>query len=104
MTAMIKKLFLLLLFTFPFAIAVHAQDAGGQQPKSPPTSKAQRRQAKAKWKEERLKKREEKKKIKEHHKRIQSKATLKRMKKDARKSKRVNEHKREFFLKRWFGK
>lgn len=47
---------------------------------------------------------EDKKKIREHHKRIQTKATRKKMRRDARKARRVNENKREFFLKRWFGR
>lgn len=98
---MIKKIFITLMFIIPFAIASHAQESSGEQ-KAPPTSKAQRRIAKRQWKEQRLKDMEEKKKIKEHHKRIQTKETRKKMKRDARKAQRVNEHKREFFLKRWF--
>lgn len=101
---MLRKLFLVLLFIVPFALAADAQENAGQKQDSPATSKVQRRAAKKKWKEKRLKEREEKKKIKQHHKRIQTKETRKKMRRDARKARRVNENKREFFLKRWFGK
>ncbi len=46
----------------------------------------------------------EAKAIKKHHKRIQSKSVLKRMKSSKKASKRYNDNKREFFLKRWFKK
>lgn len=39
-----------------------------------------------------------------HQRDIQSPEVRKRMKRDARKAKMYNEHKREFFLKRWFRK
>ena len=102
MRPMLKRIFLLLLIIIPFTIAAQEPAGGGEKQSSTPTTKAQRKSAKRKWKEQRLKKMEEKKKIKNHHKRIQTKEVRKKMRRDARKAKRVNEHKREFFLKRWF--
>jgi hypothetical protein len=79
------------------------QGTSGTENKSTPLSKsAKRKKAKKEWKEHRKLEMEEKKAIKEHHKRIQTKETRKKMKQSKRKSIRVNEHKREFFLKRWF--
>lgn len=46
----------------------------------------------------------ERKAIKKHHKRIQTKKVLKRMKDSRKKSRRINNNEREFFLKRWFRK
>lgn len=56
-------------------------------------------------KQEEVKKREGEKAHQEgieQHMRIQTKETRKRMKKNKRKSKRVNDNRNEFFLKRWF--
>lgn len=44
------------------------------------------------------------KEVKAHHKKLQNKKVLKRMNKSKRKAKLNNEHKREFFLIRWFSK
>jgi hypothetical protein len=46
----------------------------------------------------------EQKAIKKHHKRIQTKKVLKRMKASRKKSKRINNNEKEFFLKRWLKK
>lgn len=46
----------------------------------------------------------EQKAIKKHHKRIQTKKVRKRMKASRKKSKRINNNEREFFLTRWFRK
>ena len=73
-------------------------------PKAPPSSKVQKQIAKKKWKNERRIQHDAEQNIKEHDKRIQTKAVRKKMRKDKAKSKRINEHKREFFLKRWFKK
>lgn len=93
-----------LLFIFS-PLSISAQDSGNsEQTQKVPKNRAQRKLAKQKWKEERAKKRDDKKMVKEHHKRLQTKKVNKRMKKNKKKSERVNENKREFFLKRWFRK
>ena len=109
MKLFLKKIVLLLIFAMPF-IAV-AQDGGGDKPasaksadKKPLSRRAQRSEDRKKWKEYRKKRKIERKAVKEHHKRIQTKETRKRMKKDRKKAQANNEHKREFFLKRWFKK
>ena len=89
---------------------MHGQDApvnttDGEQSKSAPITKREQRQKDRKeWKEHRKADIEEHKSVKEYHKRIQTKETRKRMHEAKRKSTLVNEHKREFFLRRWFRK
>lgn len=97
----IKKILLPLILILP--IALFAQDnSGNSEQQKTPTSRAQRKLAKQKWKEERAKKRDDRKMVKQHHKRLQTKTVQKRMKKNKKKSERVNDNRREFFLKRWF--
>ena len=99
--AKIAKYFVFLfLFFLPFITL--AQQAS--IPKAPPSTKVQRRMAKKKWKDDRRIKRDAERNIKEHDKKFQTKAVRKKMRKDKAKSKRINEHKREFFLKRWLKK
>ena len=103
-----KIFFSCLLFLLPFLVYSQdapVNDAAGEQNKSAPMTKRQQRQKDRKeWKEHRKADIEEQKNIKEHHKRIQTKETRKRMRESKRKSTLINEHKREFFLKRWFKK
>lgn len=62
------------------------------------------RQIRREAREKRKLEKEEQKAIRKHHKRIQTKAVQKRMKASRRKSKRYNDNKPEFFLKRWYRK
>jgi hypothetical protein len=79
-------------------------DGGNKPPKTPGTSKMQRKAARKKWKEERKQERMHRKAVKKKQKQLQTKKTLRRMKRDKRKAMRNNQHKQEFFLKRWFSK
>jgi hypothetical protein len=105
-----KRLLMLLLFLFPFWLAAQSSGEGGSPPsgekksESPISRRAQRKADRKKWKEFRKKRKAERKAVKQHHKRIQDKQTLKRMKNVRKTSIRSHEHRREFFLKRWFKK
>ncbi|MBL7891078.1 MAG: hypothetical protein JNL63_00500 [Bacteroidia bacterium] len=103
MSKIFKHIVLLSLFFLPL-LAFSQEAAKTDKEQQPKTTRAQRKEAKKMWKEKRRNERAEKKKIKEHHKRIQTKEVRKRMKKDRKTAIRNNEHKREFFLKRWFSK
>jgi hypothetical protein len=94
---------LLLLIILGLPSYIYAQDKGDSK-SSAPTSRAQRMADKKKWKEQRLKAHQDKKMVKQHHKMLQTKKVQKRMKKNKRKAERINDNKREFFLKRWFGR
>lgn len=89
-----------LLLTF-FAGTISAQQAGAPPLNQGPVNK---KQAKADKKKEEQKKKEEKahQKALDRHLKIQTKDTRKRMKASKKKSKRLNENKREFFMVRWF--
>jgi len=89
-----KIIFFIAFITIP-AFAFSQTNAS----KSPPTSRAQRQADKKAWKQKRLQDRAEKKKIKEYQKATQTKKVLK---KDRKHANRVNQNKREFFIKRWF--
>ena len=98
-----KRIILIAVFMLP--LMTFAQEAAKKdKEQEPKTSRSQRREAKKQWKEQRRNERLEKKKIKDHHKRIQTKKVLKRMKADKKEAQRNQDHKREFFLKRWFSK
>jgi len=99
-----KLIFLFLLSCAP--VVLPAQDNKGTGPKQNSIGKElsikkqQRRESREKRKLERA----ERKAVKKHHKRIQTKKVQKRMKTSRSKAQRNNEHKREFFLKRWFSR
>jgi hypothetical protein len=76
---------------------------GGQKEKTE-TGRAARRKAKKEWKEKRRKDMSDAQAKKNYNKKYNSKKVRKRMKKNEKKAKRNNEHKREFFVKRWFKK
>ena len=99
MKRILRKTTCLLFLLFPLLIM--AQEAA--TPKAPPSTRVQRQIAKRKWKEDRAIKKEKEQQLTEHNK-IQTKAVQKRMKKNQEKSKRINENKRKFSLKRWFSK
>jgi hypothetical protein len=67
-------------------------------------SLAQKREARKKWKADRKKRHDSEKSLKDYKKRTQDKPTRKRMKESRKRAEMNNEHKREFFLKRWFKK
>ena len=96
----IYKLIIVLLLAFlpSYTFSQTAEKKEGQ----PKSSNAQKREARKKWVLQRKIERDEKKKIKQHDKHLQTKKTLRRMKKDKKKAQRNNEGKREFFIKRWF--
>jgi hypothetical protein len=97
-------LILSLLFFLPPSFP--AQDNKGTGPKQQSVrrelsiKKQRRKDAREKRKMERA----ERKAIEKHHKRIQTKKVQKRMKSSRSKAMRNNQHKREFFLKRWFSR
>ena len=102
MRTIYKRIILLCVFLLPL-MALGQEAAKTEKQQEPKATRSQRRAAKAQWKEQRRNERAEKKKIKEHSK-IQSKKVRRRTKKDKQKAERVNQNKREFFLKRWFSK
>ncbi len=88
-------------------VAAHAQEGGGpesaNQSKDVPSSKAQKKQQKMQKAREKQQEKARKEAMKQHMK-DQTPEVRKRMKKDAKEANLNNEHKREFFLKRWFSK
>jgi hypothetical protein len=82
---------------------IHSQDIDARSPKSAPSTKQQKIAEKKKVKRQ---KQEVKaiEKGKKQHLKLQSKNTKKMMRKSKHKSKRWNEDRKEFFLKRWFRK
>ncbi|MEO6884082.1 MAG: hypothetical protein ABI199_08660 [Bacteroidia bacterium] len=97
----VRKIIFLMAF---LALPVMAFSQENAAQKSPPTSRAQRQADKKAWKQKRLQDRAEKKKIRDYQKETQTKKVQKRMRKDRRHAARVNQNKREFFVKRWFEK
>lgn len=95
---------ILLLFICLMPLLVNAQETNSTKENSPAATKAQRKKAKQKWKEARIIERDNKKAVKEYHKRLQTKKTLKVMKKEKRKSERLRENKKENFFRRLFKK
>jgi hypothetical protein len=96
-------LFLTLYTSQPvLAQGSESSNTESQVSSAPAGSRAQRREARKQWRAERKKKHASQKAIKNYKKRTQTKETRKRMKETRRKAELTNEHKREFFLKRWF--
>jgi hypothetical protein len=82
-----------------------AQDKGPKPSKDAVKSKREiKKEERKEAKERRKREKEERKAIKAYHKRLQTKQVYKRMKKSRKKATFYNEHKREFFLIRWFKK
>jgi hypothetical protein len=106
MRSYLRTIILLILLSVPVVNFAQNGDASSstenQSSKAPAGSREQRREDRKKWKADRKKKHEEEKAIKEYQKRIQDKPTRKRMKETRHKAELSNEHKQEFFLKRWF--
>ena len=103
-----RLLFFVLITVFAGTADLYAQDAGtgdgGQKNEAPPAGRAARRKAKREWKEKRKKDFADAKDKREYNKKYNSKKVQRRMKRNAKKAKRNNEHKREFFIVRWFKK
>jgi hypothetical protein len=76
----------------------------GPKEKSIKSERKVRRELRKEAKEKRRKERAERKAIKKYHKRLQTKKVRKRMKASKKTAIRNNEHKRDFFIKRWFKK
>ncbi|HEV7230102.1 MAG TPA: hypothetical protein VGO45_02170 [Bacteroidia bacterium] len=70
--------------------------------RAPGASREQRRAARKHWRDDRRKKHAQDKALKDYQKHSQTKATRRRMKENRAKAEMNNQHKREFFLKRWF--
>ena len=101
---MLKKFLVLVLLLF-LSPAFDAQNKGtGPGEPSAREEIRIRKQRKHEARERRKLEKAERKKVKEHHKRLQTKTVQKRMKKSRKTAVRNNEHKREFFMKRWFRK
>ncbi len=98
---LLRSLFLILIVSVP--LSLRAQE-GGEKQKDPPTTRAQRKAERQKWREQRKQEKADRKAVKEHAKMLQDKKTLKRMKRDQRKSDRLNQNRKEFFLIRMFKK
>lgn len=83
---------------------VSAQKENKKDKNSPIENRAKRKKAKKKWKEGRIIERDNKKAIKNHHKGLQTKKTLKAMKKEKKKSNRYRANKKSNFFTRLFRK
>ncbi len=103
-TKIMKPLFrkIILLFICFMPLLAGAQDAKAKMDASPAAKKAQRQKAKQKWKETRIVEHENKKAVKAHHKRLQTKKTLKMMKKEKKKSEKLRANKKDNFFQRLF--
>ena len=107
MKASYKHIILLVISWLCLASSITAQtEGGGAGPKKPSiaSERKKRKAARKEAREQRRKERAERKAIKAYHKRLQTKTVRKRMKRNRSKSQRINDNKREFFLKRWFAK
>lgn len=99
---MFKRLFLIVAVVSAL-LPAQAQNRGtGPREMSAKEELRIRKQKKHEAREKRKAEKLERKKVKQHHKKLQTKKVQKRMKKSRKKAVRNNEHRREFFLKRWF--
>ena len=99
MKTVVKKVIVLFICLLPLSMV--AQDTKLEK-KGAVSAKVQRKAARQKWKDQRKLERAQKKAVEAHDKRLQTKKTRKRMKQEKKKSDRLRENKREFFLVRWF--
>src|SRR4051812_41364153 len=98
----LKTLSFLMICFLP--VLGNAQQNSGAGTSTIMSEKAQREKAKKDAKEKRKQEKIHDKEVKEYQKSTQTKKVRKRMKKDKRRANLNNEHKREFFLIRWFSK
>ncbi len=94
---------LLTLFFFLMTSSLKAQDINAHSPK-PITGSHQQRDADKKKIKQQKKIEKNNETARKQHLKLQSKNTKKMMRKSSHSSKRWNENKKEFFLKRWFKK
>jgi hypothetical protein len=99
-----KRIFFLLVVLFLFNISYSQNKSTGPPEKTVRQELRKKKQARKESRAKRKLEKAERKAVKKHHKRIQTKAVRKRMKSSKKTSVRVNENKKEFFLKRWFTK
>lgn len=99
-----KSLVRILLLTFLLSAPtlIHAQTENNKDKNSPMENRLKRKKAKQKWKEDRIRERDNKKAVKDYHKKLQSKKTLKNMKKEKRKSDKYRANKKDNFFIRIF--
>ncbi|MCU0359152.1 MAG: hypothetical protein MUF75_00310 [Bacteroidia bacterium] len=94
-----------LLISFTQTGSFFAQERGGGPPaKSIKQEIKSNKRLRQEKREKRKLEKAEQKAIKKHHKRIQTQKVRKRMKASRKKSKRINNNEREFFLTRWLRK
>lgn len=103
MKVLLRKIILLFICLMPLLVSAQEEKKSGTE-NSPAATKAQRKKAKQKWKEARIIERDNKKAIKEYHKRLQTKKTLKAMKKEKKKGDKMRANKKETFFQRMFRK
>jgi hypothetical protein len=99
-----KVVFVLVLFITPGIMKAQGggNSSSSQVSTAPPGKRASHRAAKKQWKEDRKKKHNKDKSLRSYQKRTQTKETRRRMRDSRHKAELNNEHKREFFMKRWF--
>ncbi len=103
MKPLLRKIILLFICFMPLLVAAQETKTDNKE-NSPAATKAQRKKAKQKWKEARIVERDNKKAVKDYHKRLQTKKTLKAMKKEKKKGDRMRANKKESFFQRLFKK
>jgi ATP-dependent Lon protease len=99
-----RLVLLSLLMSFTQAGNFFAQERGGPPAKSLKQELKSNKRIRQEKREKRKLEKAEQKAIKKHHKRIQTQKVRKRMKASRKKSKRINNNEREFFLSRWLRK
>jgi hypothetical protein len=95
-------LFSCLVFAF-FSLSAQDKKSGPKEKTFKPDLKSNKQLRKEAREKKRIE-RAEKKAIRKHHHRIQTKQVRKRMKSSRKAATRHNEHRREFFIKRWLKK
>ena len=105
----IRRIFALSVAFLLLPLFVAAQTDGGGGNSGGAESKGvdariERQKAKREWKKNRRQEMDDAKAKKEYNKRYNTKETRKRMKKNAKKAQKNNEHRRDFFLVRWWRK
>ena len=92
----LKTLIIFVLFLFPIFVQA--------QPEKIKSTNQQKKELAARQEQRKRDDLAVEDQLKKQHIKNQERQTLKRMRKSKRKAKRNNLHRREFFLKRWFGK
>jgi hypothetical protein len=108
----IRRIFLLAVASLLLPVFVMAQTDGGgssgtggnSEAAKTPDSKLERKKAKREWKKNRKQQMSDEQSKKEYNKKYNTKKTRKRMKKAQKKAQNNNEHKKQFFIVRWWHK